>query len=170
MHQADIAGTSTNVTTGEVPDQASKDASAVARAIRTVISVLLSTIGSEGENVFHDFASFMRLALADAADYVSQSAGSAAESLRKADEDIEKGDRNELGLKNVPEDQKFKNKDAQEQWEISMDTVKVAGSKTIGAGQAAASSASDLANRTSQRLQDSFNEVCFMRVTRVVFV
>jgi hypothetical protein len=147
------------VASGEAPDQASKDASALARAIRTVLSVLLSTITSEGGNVFHDFSSFMRLALADAAEYVSKSTASAAESLRQVDEDVEKGERNELGLKNVPEDQKFKNKDAKEQWETAMDTVKVAGSKTIGAGQVAADAATNVADRTSERLSNAFNQV-----------
>ena len=41
-----------------------------------------------------------------------------------------------------------------------MDTVKVAGSKTFGAGQAAAETASNTAERTSQRLQDAWNQVC----------
>ncbi|KAI0342498.1 hypothetical protein BDW22DRAFT_1407581 [Trametopsis cervina] len=160
LHQADISNTTTTASAGDAPNQASKDAAAVARAIRTVLSVLLSTISSEGQNVFHDFSSFMRLALADAADYVSQSAGSAAQTLREVDEDVEKGERNELGLKNVPEDQKFKNKDAKEQWETAMDTVKVAGSKTIGAGQVTAEAVSNTAERTSQRLSDSFNQIC----------
>ncbi|KAI0701974.1 hypothetical protein BC835DRAFT_1322062 [Cytidiella melzeri] len=160
LSQADISNTSTNVSAGDAPNQASKDAAAVARAIRTVLSVILSTLGSEGENIFHDFASFMRLALADAAEYISKSAGSAAQSLRDVDEDVEKGERNEIGLKNVPEEQKFKNKGAQEQWETTMDTVKVAGSKTINAGQVAADTANSVSERTSQRLSDAFNQVC----------
>ncbi|KAI0826244.1 hypothetical protein BC629DRAFT_1578653 [Irpex lacteus] len=160
LHQADISNTSTNVTSGEAPDQASQDAAAVARSVRTMLSVLLSTIGSEGGNVFHDFASFLRLALADAAEYVSKSAGSTAETLRQVDEDVEKGERNELGLKNVPEEEKFKNKDTKEQWETTMDTVKVAGSKTIGAGQVAAETAKNASDRTAQRLSDAFNQIC----------
>ncbi|KAI0089031.1 hypothetical protein BDY19DRAFT_1041796 [Irpex rosettiformis] len=160
LHQADITNTSPNVNPGEVPDQVQQDASAIAGSIRTVLSVLLSTIGTEGENIFHDFASFLRLALADAADYVSKSAGSAAAGLRQVDKEVEKGDRNELGLKNVPEEDKFKNKNAKEQWETAMDTVKVAGSKTIGTGQIAAESAKNTSDRTSQRLSDAFNQIC----------
>ena len=79
--------------------------------------------------MFHDFASFARLALADAAEYVSQSAGSAAQTLRQADEEIERGERNEAGMKKKPEEEKFKNKDAREQFEIAMDTVKEAGDR-----------------------------------------
>ena len=99
------------------------------------------------------------LTFADAADYVSQSAGSAAQNLREVDEQVAQGERNELGMKNVPEEEKFKNKDAKEQWETAADTVKVAGSKTIGAGQAAAQTTEDLANRSSQRVQDAFYQV-----------
>ncbi len=98
----------------------------------------------------------MLLAHADAADYVSQSAGTAAQSLREVDEDVAQGDRNELGVKNVPEEEKFKNQDAKEQWERSVDTVKVAGSKTIGAGQVAIQTTEDLANRSTERLQNAF--------------
>lgn len=97
--------------------------------------------------------------MADAADYVSKSAGSAAEGLRQVDEDVEKGERNEFGLKHVPEDQKFKNKDTKEQWETAMDTVKVAGSKTIGAGQVATEAAKETSDRTMDRLSDAFNQV-----------
>ena len=163
MHEADISNTSTNIT-GSAPDQASKDASALARSLRTIFSVLLSTLTQESQSVFHDFASFTRLALADAADYVSQSAGSAAQTLRQVDQEIEEGERNEAGLKKKPEEEKFKNKDAREQFEITMDTVKEAGSQTIGAAQVAAATSKDLANRTNERLQNAFNEVCFLTV------
>lgn len=160
LGQADISNTSTNIA-GGAPDQASKDASALARSIRTIVSVLLSTVTQESQSVFHDFASFMRLALADAADYVGKSAGSAAQTLRDVDEEIAKGERNEAGMKKKPEEEKFKNKDAQEQFEISMDTIKEAGSKTIGAGQVAVATAEDLASRTNERISDAFNDVSF---------
>ncbi|EKM57069.1 uncharacterized protein PHACADRAFT_119248 [Phanerochaete carnosa HHB-10118-sp] len=159
LHEADVSNTSTNIT-GSAPDQASKDASALARALRTIFSILLSTVTQESQSVLHDFASFMRLAIADAADYVSQSAGSAAQTLRQVDEEIEKGDRNEAGLKNKPEEEKFKNKDTREQFEVTMDTIKEAGSETIGAAQVAAATGKDLANRTNDRLQDAFNQIC----------
>ena len=45
-------------------------------------------------------------------------------------------------------------------FERAMDNVKVAGSKTIGAGQAAAETAEDIASRTSIRLQEAFYTVC----------
>ena len=104
----------------------------------------------------------MRIALADAADYVSGAAGSAAQSLREVDEQVSRGERNELGMKNVPEEEKFKNQDAKEQWERAADTVKIAGSKTIGAGQVAIATSEELTTRSSQRLQDAFNQVSFI--------
>lgn len=168
LHEADISNTSTNVT-GSAPDQASKDASALARSLRTIFSILLSTLTQESQAVFHDFASFMRLALADAADYVSQSTGSAAQTLRQVDQEIAEGERNEAGLKHKPEEEKFKNKDAKEQFEITMDTVKEAGSQTIGTAQVAAATSKDLANRTNERLLNAFNAVCpFIYVTLTV--
>ena len=125
-----------------------------------MFAVIWTHFSQESSFVLHDFASFMRLALADAADFVSRSAGSTAETLREVDEEIGKGERNELGMKNVPEEEKFKNQDAKEQWERVADTVKVAGSKTIGAGQVAAQTSEELANKSSQRVQDAWNQVC----------
>ena len=58
------------------------------------------------------------------------------------------------------EEEKFKNKDAREQFEIAMDTVKEAGSETIGAAQVAAATSKDLAKRTNDRLMDAFDGVC----------
>ncbi|KAJ3539933.1 hypothetical protein NM688_g6300 [Phlebia brevispora] len=159
LSQADYSSTTTQITDDASKDQARKDASALAHAIRTVFNIIWSNLSQESSHVFHDFASFMRLALADAADYVSRTAGSTAEKLRDANEEIERGERNELGVKNVPEDQKFKNKDPKEQWERAAVTVKVVGSKTIGAGQIAVQTSEDLANKSSERLQDAFYQV-----------
>lgn len=75
------------------------------------------------------------------------------------DEQIANGQRNEAGLKNKPEEEQWRNKDAKEKWESAADTVKVAGSKTIGAGQAVADKSEDLANRSNQRMQDAFYQV-----------
>lgn len=100
----------------------------------------------------------MRLALADAADFVSKSAGSTAEGLRELDTDIEKGERNELGIKKSSEENP-EDKDAKVQFEKVMDTAKFAGSKAIGAGQVVAATSEDLANRTNDRLSEAFYTV-----------
>ncbi|KAH8091062.1 hypothetical protein BXZ70DRAFT_994141 [Cristinia sonorae] len=156
LSQADIS--STRVGGDFDTDQASKDARALAHALRTLLKLVWANFASESESVFHDFASFSRLALADAAEIVSKSAGSAAQSLREVDSEIEQGDRNELGISKKTDDEEPN--DARAQFERTMDTVKVAGSKTIGAGQVAAQTAEDVTNRTTNRLQEAFYTIC----------
>ena len=58
----------------------------------------------------------------------------------------------------MPEEEKFKNQDPKEQWERVADTVKVAGSQAIGAGQVAVATTEEIASRSAQRLQDAFNQ------------
>lgn len=158
MSQADLPSSAIQVSTEEDSEQASKDARALARSIKSLLRIVWTNITSESGSVFHDFASFMRLVIADAAEFISKSAGSAAESLRDVDAEIEKGDRNELGIPRNKEDDPAK-KDARVQFERAMDTAKVAGSKTIGAGQVVIATTEDLANRTSERLHDAFFKV-----------
>ncbi|KAI0071485.1 hypothetical protein K474DRAFT_1668982 [Panus rudis PR-1116 ss-1] len=158
LTQADISSTSMK---GDVDtEKASQDARALARAIKTVMRIVWTNFASESGSALHDFSSFMRLALADAAEFISKSAGSAAETLREVDAEIEKGERNELGVRKSSGDEDPESKDAKVQFEKTMDTVKVAGSKTIGAGQVAAATAEDLANRTSSRVQEAFYKIC----------
>ncbi|THH32403.1 hypothetical protein EUX98_g1751 [Antrodiella citrinella] len=158
LSEADISSTHVNSGADIDSDQASKDARAVAHALRTLLKIVWTNFASESESVFHDFASFSRLALADAADLVSRGAGSAAQSLREVDSEIQQGDRNELGMnKNTGEEEP---KDTRQKFESAMDTVKVAGSKTIGAGQVASQTAEDIATRTSERLQNAFYTIC----------
>lgn len=157
LSQADISSTSVNHDVDT--DQASKDASSLAHALKVLLKIIWANFSSETQSVFHDFASFMRLALADAADFISKSAGTAAESLREVDSQIEQGDRNELGIKKSdPNDET--QQDPRARFENAMDTAKVAGSKAIGAGQVAAAATEDLANRTSDRLQEAFYAIC----------
>ncbi len=139
-------------------DQATQDARAVAHAARTLVNTLWETVSHEGRSVFHDFASFMRLALADAADYVGESAQNAAGALRDADKDVQKGERNELGVKRKAEDDP-EDGDVRAKFERTMDSTKEVGSKVIGAGQTAVATGQDLADRTSTRLQDAYYKV-----------
>lgn len=142
-------------------DQATQDARAVAHAARTLVNTLWDTVSHEGRSVFHDFASFMRLALADAADYVGESAQSAAGALRDVDEDVQKGKRNELGVKRKAEDDP-EDGDVRAKFERTMDSTKEVGSKAIGAGQTAVATGQDLADRTSTRLQDAYEKVSIL--------
>ena len=158
LSQADLPSSAIQVSTEEESEQASKDARALARSIKTLLRVVWTNFTSESGNVVHDFSSFMRLAIADAAEYISKSTGSVAESLREIDADIEKGERNELGIRKEKADDPGK-KDARVQFERAMDTAKVAGSKAIGAGQVVAATTEDLASRTSERMYDALYKV-----------
>ncbi|KAI0634640.1 hypothetical protein C8Q77DRAFT_771072 [Trametes polyzona] len=160
LSEVDPSNTSTSLSSMDVDtDQATKDARAVARAIRTLVNTLWENLSHEGRSLFHDFASFTRLALADAAEYLGESAQSAAEALREVDNDVQQGERNELGIKRKAEDDP-QDADARAKFERTMDSTKEAGSKVIGAGQAAAAAGQDLADRTSSRLQDAYYKIC----------
>lgn len=158
LSQADLSNTSTSAMDVDA-DQATADSKAVARSLRSLVSIVWENLSEEGKSVFHDFASFMRLALADAAESIGESALNAAESLREVDQDVQDGQRNELGMKRKtgeePEDV-----DARVKFERAMDTTKEAGSKVIGAGQVAVATADDLTSRMSTRLQEAFYKVC----------
>ena len=157
LSEADLANTSTAGMDVD-SDQAAADARALARSLRTLVSVVWENLSQEGRSVFHDFASFMRLALADAAEHVGQGAQTAAKTLRQVDQEVQEGQRNELGVKRKAEDDPD-DADARAKFERVMDSTKEAGSKAIGAGQVAAATGEDLANRTSARLQDAFYKV-----------
>ncbi|EED79642.1 predicted protein [Postia placenta Mad-698-R] len=158
LSEVDVSSTSTQAPIDIDSEQARQDSQAVARAVRTVASLVWENLSQEGRSVFHDFASFMRLALADAADYVAHGAEATAESLRQLDTEVQEGQRNDLGVrKRKAEDEDV---DTKVKFERTMDKTKDVGSKTIGAGQAALATAQETADRTSSRLQDTFYTVC----------
>ena len=158
LTEADVSNTSTSAMDVDT-DQATKDSRALAHSLRTLVNIVWENLSQEGQSVFHDFASFMRLALADAAELVGDNALSAAESLREVDKDVAEGQRNELGIKRKAEEDP-EDADARVKFERAMDSTKEAGSKVIGAGQVAAATSEDLANRTTSRLQEAFYKVC----------
>ncbi|KAI0327376.1 hypothetical protein GY45DRAFT_1327603 [Cubamyces sp. BRFM 1775] len=159
LSEVDPSATSTSISMDVDSDQATQDARAVARAVRSLVNTVWENLSQEGRSVFHDFASFMRLALADAAEYLGESAQSAAEALREVDKDVQEGQRNELGIKRKAEDDP-QDADARAKFERTMDSTKEAGSKVIGAGQTAVATGQDLADRTSSRLQDAYYKIC----------
>ncbi|EMD36643.1 hypothetical protein CERSUDRAFT_136886 [Gelatoporia subvermispora B] len=158
--EAEYSSTSTSAPLDIDKEQASKDAKAIARSLRTLFRVVWENLSQEGRSVFHDFASFMRLAVADAADYVAEGAGSTAEKLREIDAGVQEGERNELGLKKRKAEDEVEEADARAKFEKTMDSTKAAGSKAIGAGQAAVQTGQNIIDRTSTRLQDAFYKVC----------
>ncbi|KAH9911872.1 uncharacterized protein B0H18DRAFT_1127893 [Fomitopsis serialis] len=159
LSAADLSSTTANVDVDT--DQAHRDARNLARALRTLVSVVGENIAQEGRSVFHDFASFSRLALADAAEYVADGAHKTAEGLRELDSQVDAGERNEVGVRKRKADEvEEEDQDARAKFERGMDKTKVVGGKAIGAGQAAVDTAEDVANRTTTRLEDAFNKIC----------
>ncbi|TFY53591.1 hypothetical protein EVJ58_g9367, partial [Rhodofomes roseus] len=161
LSAADLSATTANVDVDVDADQAHRDARKLARALRALVSVVSENLAQEGRSVFHDFASFSRLALADAAEYVAQGAHRTAEGLRELDTQVDAGERTEVGLRKRKADEvDDEDADAKVKFERGMDQAKGVGSKAIGAGQVAVGTAEDVANRTSTRLQDAFNTIC----------
>ncbi|KAI1786208.1 hypothetical protein LXA43DRAFT_1111273 [Ganoderma leucocontextum] len=158
LSEADFSSVSTSATDVDT-EQAKADARALAYALRTLVSVISENLAHEGRSVFHDFASFMRLSLADAADMVSDKAHGAAGALRDVDKEVQEGERSELGTKRKAHD-KPEDTDVRAKFEKGMDTAKEAGSKAIGAGQAAAQTTQELAQRSTSRVQEAFYKTC----------
>lgn len=137
-------------------DAAKADLRAIRESLSTILSIVWQSISSEGIPLFEDFASFARLALADAAESLESGAASVKDGLREIDDEVQKGERTTVGRKKLQEGE---SDDAQASFERGMDEVKGAGSSVIGAGQAATEKVQDLSQRTSDRLSDTWNQV-----------
>ena len=137
-------------------DQAIDDVNAIRSAIRNLLSIVWSSVSSEGTSLFQDILSFLRLSIADAAELVQEHAGRAKESLRSVDKEVQEGQRDPLGRdkKRLEEE-----KDTKVAWQHGMDTVKDAGTSVIGASQATSAVAQDKSSKASSRLQEAFYKV-----------
>ncbi|KAJ7334757.1 hypothetical protein DFH08DRAFT_939527 [Mycena albidolilacea] len=149
----DVNAPSDVVNTKEV----SSDIDAVRSSLRTILSIVWQSISSEGSFLFSDFASFLRLALADAAEAVQGQAGRAADGLRDIEQGVQAGQRDTLGRdkKRLEEEE-----DLRVAFEHGMDTLKDTGSSVIGAGQAATEKTEDISERTTARLQNAYYKAC----------
>ncbi|CAK5276167.1 unnamed protein product [Mycena citricolor] len=137
--------------------EVSSDAKAVSDSLRSILAIVWQSIASEGSFLFNDFASFARLALADAAEAVEQGAGRAKEGLRQVEDDVQEGKRDNLGRDKQRVEEE---KDVRVAFEHGMDTLKDAGSGLIGAGQTAVEKTQDVSERTSSRLQKAYQNAC----------
>jgi hypothetical protein len=148
----DVNAPSDVVNTKEV----SSDIDAVRSSLRTILSIVWQSISSEGSFLFSDFASFLRLALADAAEAVQGQAGRAADGLRDIEQGVQAGQRDNLGRdkKRLEEEE-----DLRVAFEHGMDTLKNTGSSVIGAGQSATEKTEDISERTTARLQNAYYKV-----------
>ncbi|KAJ7645842.1 hypothetical protein B0H17DRAFT_1273480 [Mycena rosella] len=124
--------------------EVSSDLDAVRSSLRTILSIVWQSLSSEGGFLLDDFASFTRLALADAAEAVQNQAGRAKEGLRDVEEGVQDGKRDNFGRDKqcVEEEQDFR-----VAFEHSMDTLKGAGSSAIGVGQAAKQKTEEISDR-----------------------
>lgn len=124
LSQADLANTSLGG-----PNNTG-DARKLGASLRTALGILWANTASEGTSLFHDFASFSRLTLADAAELVETNAAAAKDALRQTESEVQAGERNAgTGTKKRPAEDEPEDADARVKFEKTMDQVKVAGSK-----------------------------------------
>ncbi|KAG6900015.1 hypothetical protein C0993_004198 [Termitomyces sp. T159_Od127] len=147
-------------TTGIDSEQAKADLAALRKAVRTLLSIIWTSLSSESGSLVTDFASFTRLSLADAAELIESSAASAKESLRGIEQGVQKGQRTSIigRDKNRVEEE---SKDVKVQWEHGMDAVKGAGDSVIDVGRNVSSSVKEASERTSNRVHDAYLKVHF---------
>ncbi|KAF5378126.1 hypothetical protein D9615_007578 [Tricholomella constricta] len=140
-------------------EKATADVEAIRSALRTLLSIIWTSLSSESGNLLNDFASFTRLSLADAAELIETTAGTAKESLRDIEQGVQKGERTHLigrDKKRVEEEER----DVKAKWDHSMDAVKGAGDSAIDAGRGVSASVQEKAEKTSTRVQAAYLKIC----------
>lgn len=137
-------------------DQAIADVNAIRSALRNLLSIVWSSVSSEGTSLLQEFISLLRLSIADAAEVVQEQASRTKETLRSVETQVQQGQRDSLGRdkKRLEEEQ-----DSKIAWQHGMDTVKDAGTTVIGVGQEASAVAQDKSSMASSRLQEAYYKV-----------
>jgi hypothetical protein len=136
--------------------EVSSDLDAVRSSLSTILSIVWQSLSSEGSFLFSDFASFARLSLADVAEVVQDQASRAKDGLREVEQEVQDGQRDNLGRDKQRLEEE---KDVRVAFEHGMDTLKDAGSGVIGAGQSAKEKTEDVSDRTTARLQRAYYKV-----------
>jgi hypothetical protein len=136
------------------------DVKKIGSSLRKALEIVWGNLTNEGTSVFEDFASFSRLTLADAAEFVETNAGAAKDALRQVEEEVQQGERTATGATKRPAEDEPEDADARVKFEKTMDQAKVAGSKVIGAGQSVKAGAERTSERTSTRLRDAYYKAC----------
>ncbi|KAJ7905001.1 hypothetical protein B0H13DRAFT_2251949 [Mycena leptocephala] len=137
--------------------EVSSDLDAVRSSLSTILSIVWQSLSSEGSFLFSDFASFARLSLADVAEVVQDQASRAKDGLREVEQEVQDGQRDNLGRDKQRLEEE---KDVRVAFEHGMDTLKDAGSGVIGAGQSAKEKTEDVSDRTTARLQRAYYKAC----------
>lgn len=137
-------------------DKVIAEVDAIRSALRNLLSIVWSSVSSEGTSLFQDFLSLLRLSIADAAEVVEEQASLAKENLRSVDKEVQQGQRDPLGRdkKRLEEE-----KDTKIAWQHGMDTIKDAGTAVIGASQETSAAAQEKSSKASSRLQEAYYKV-----------
>lgn len=145
----------TEETTADI-EQTNRDMQAIRDALRTLLSIIWTSITTEGSSLFQDLISFTRLALADAAELVEGTAGMTKEKLREQERGFQSGERDVLGRdkKRLEEE-----KDIKVAWEHGMESVKEAGSGVIETSRTVMESAEEKEERTQIRIKRAYEHV-----------
>ncbi|KAJ7069260.1 hypothetical protein C8F01DRAFT_511228 [Mycena amicta] len=142
--------------TGVDTDAASSDAKAARSSISTLFSLFWRSF-AEGNFLLNDFMAFAIVSLADAAEVVEGQAGRAKDNLRRVDAEIQDGQRDNLGRN---KERLEEEKDTRVAFEHRMDSLKRAGSKAIGAGQAGKETTRDVGERATAARQEAYRKAC----------
>ncbi|KAF8621696.1 hypothetical protein AX15_007557 [Amanita polypyramis BW_CC] len=146
----------TGRTTAEI-EQAKQDMEAIRNGLQTLVSVIWISISTEGTSLFRDFASFTRLALAEAAELVEGAAGRTKQKLREQERGFQEGERDVLGRE---EKRLEEEKDIKVAWEHGMETVKEAGSSAIDTSRTVKRSTGKMAEKTESRVGYAYEQIC----------
>jgi hypothetical protein len=138
--------------------EVSSDYQALVASFRTTLETLWDNTVTEGFGVLSDFASFTRLSLADAAEFVAEKSTKAAENIRNIEGEVQSGERDTVGIKEQTKEQ-WEKADAREAFEKSMDIMKDSGSAAIGAAQSTRRKTTDLTDRSHTRLHAAVSAV-----------
>ncbi|KDQ52650.1 hypothetical protein JAAARDRAFT_183909 [Jaapia argillacea MUCL 33604] len=163
LASGDLSKTSLQTPMDVDEDEATRDARAIQSAINTFLQILYSNLTTESTSLLQDFASFTRLALADAAEVVERAAGKTKEGLRGVEDEVQEGERDSLGRKKrklSEEQQEEGGDDTKVKFEKTMDAVKEVGSSAIGVGQNAAQTVEDVSTRTGDRFREAYFKIC----------
>ncbi|KAH0832845.1 hypothetical protein J3R83DRAFT_11772 [Lanmaoa asiatica] len=140
--------------------EASADMDALRAALRNLLKTLWANISGEGSHLLNDFASFMRLALADFAEALEAQAAHTKQTLRESESEVQRGERGPLGRKLKTPEEEREEVDPKVKFEKTMGMVTEVGSKAIGAGQSIKDTAEEKTSRTRIRLTEAFYQVC----------
>ncbi|KAI0033573.1 hypothetical protein K488DRAFT_84772 [Vararia minispora EC-137] len=157
LRQADLSNTSLSVDVSVDQRQAKRDYRAVSSSLRTSLEVLWQSAAIEGSGVFADFASFVRLSLADTAELLSDKAAKVAQDIRTIEDEVQAGDRNAVGVKEKLEEEQ--GDELHVKFEESMDAIKDYGSSAIATGEQAADTAQELTERSCNRLREVGHQI-----------